>query len=84
VFGKFVQGNVDGFVAGAAGGVIGGARCATGLAMPGTSHGTCAAGLGLPRREMASVLRGGQAVASAVRPRDEIFFERASAPPLLF
>ena len=43
--------------------ILGASNCAHGLAMPGMSRGTCPAEMGLPRKAMASVLRGGEVYA---------------------
>ena len=54
---------------------VGVGRCASGLAMPGMSRGTCAAELGLPRTKMARVLRGGEVYAQQATATAEETFE---------
>jgi len=50
-------------------------RCASGLAVPGMARGTCPDVAGLPRRKMATVLRGGEVFAQQVAEAETYEFE---------
>jgi len=67
--------SAEAFVPGGPPAMVTVARCASGLAIPGTSRGTCPAEAGLPRQKMARVLRGGEVYAQQVAEAETYEFE---------